>query len=67
VAEAEASADQPVSRKSAEGPAGVEYADTRKATMMARYQITHSGFPVDQWLIPNGTVIDDVSGVDGQR
>ena len=29
---------------------------------MARYQITHSGWPVDQWLIPNGTVIDDVSG-----
>jgi hypothetical protein len=31
---------------------------------MARYQITGAGFPVGQWLIPTGTLIDDVSGVD---
>jgi hypothetical protein len=31
---------------------------------MARYQITHSGWPVDQWLIPTGALIDDVSGTD---
>jgi hypothetical protein len=31
---------------------------------MARYQITGAGWPVGQWLIPTGTVIDDVSGTD---
>jgi hypothetical protein len=31
---------------------------------MARYRITHSGFPVGQFLIPTGTQIDDVSGTD---
>jgi hypothetical protein len=31
---------------------------------MARYQITHSGWPVDQWLIPTGALIDDATGTD---
>jgi hypothetical protein len=30
---------------------------------MARYQLG-GGWPVDQWLIPSGTLIDDVSGTD---
>lgn len=28
------------------------------------YQITGSGWPVGSWLIPNGSVIDDVNGAD---
>ena len=31
---------------------------------MARYQICGAGWPVGSWLIPTGTVIDDVSGTD---
>jgi hypothetical protein len=31
---------------------------------MAYYRITHEGFPVGQWLIPNGVEIDDVAGTD---
>jgi hypothetical protein len=29
-----------------------------------KYQICGAGWPVDQWLIPTGTLIDDVSGTD---
>jgi hypothetical protein len=29
-----------------------------------RYQICGAGWPVGPWLIPTGTVIDDVSGTD---
>jgi hypothetical protein len=32
---------------------------------MAKYQLRQTGWPVSQFLIPQGTIIDTVAGTDG--
>jgi hypothetical protein len=31
---------------------------------MARYQIHQHGWPIGQWFVPEGAIIDDINGTD---